>query len=120
MNTTRYCLACSKPLKGRIDKKFCNADCRNQHHNQINYENNTVVKEINRYLKSNRKVLSELLDGKEMLKCSKEELMQKSFSFRFFTHQYITKKGHFYNFCYEYGYWQIDDTWVLIVKRLLL
>ena len=28
------CLSCSKPVKGRTDKKFCDDYCRNSYHNR--------------------------------------------------------------------------------------
>ena len=31
---SKVCLACGKPLKGRIDKKFCDDYCRNNYNNQ--------------------------------------------------------------------------------------
>ena len=113
----QYCLSCSKLLKGRIDKKFCDSFCRNQYNNKLSIENNFTVRQINRYLKHNRRILFEFFsEGKERVRIPREVLIEKSFSFRYYTHQVKTRKGTVYRFCYEYGYLMLYDD-VVIIKR---
>src|SRR3954463_4512610 len=118
----QYCLSCSKLLKGRIDKKFCDSFCRNQYNNKLSLENNFAVRQINRYLKNNRRILSEsLAEGQKRIEVSREVLIEKSFSFKYFTHQAKSRSGNIYRFCYEYGYLLLyDDDDVVIIRRTQL
>lgn len=117
-NEKRLCLNCEKPLIGRVDKKFCNDYCRNSHNNQKKSQNSKWVREINKILSNNRKILKKLLPAnEETRKIKQEKLLVQGFIFKYFTHQYLTKKGAVYHFVYEYGYLHLDNDWILIVKR---
>lgn len=59
----RNCLACNTPLVGRIDKKFCDYNCRNAHHNFLNQPSNNQLSKINRQLIKNHRILQEFIDG---------------------------------------------------------
>lgn len=115
--TTRLCLACGKPLKGRTDKKFCDDYCRNAHNNKNKAEEPLVVKELWQILKKNRRILEEMLGTEEMIKQPRTKFITKGFQFNFHTHQYTNKKGNIYTFCFEYGYLSLEGDWLLIVKR---
>lgn len=115
--TTRLCLACGKPLKGRTDKKFCDDYCRNAHNNKNKAEEPLVVKELWQVLKKNRRILEEMLGAEEMIKQPRTKFITKGFQFNFHTHQYTNKKGNIYTFCFEYGYLSLEGDWLLIVKR---
>lgn len=118
MNTaSKLCLECAKPLKGRVDKKFCDDYCRNSYNNKQQSENNIYVRQVNIVLKKNRKILEELLGAEGMIKQPKARLTDKGFQFRYHTHQYSNKKGDIYYFCYEYGFLPLESEWYLIVKR---
>lgn len=116
---TKKCLACNKPLQGRLDKKFCNDYCRNLYNNQkISSTNSNLIRNINNALKRNRKILGDYLGEKEMVKIPKQKLIDQGFNFNFITNILPTKKGHQYLFCYEYGYLILENPdWVLIVKK---
>ena len=67
MNTSekRRCLFCGEILLGRSDKKYCDDNCRNNHHYQIKHvddddDNRYFVKMINAPLWKNRKILMSL------------------------------------------------------------
>ena len=112
----RICLDCSEPLKGRADKKFCDDQCRSNYNNRLKIEKSDFVKEVNNILRRNRSILQQLNpDGKA--KVNKEKLLNKGFSFSYFTHTYQTQKGHVYHFCYEYGYLKLESEDILLVKR---
>ena len=64
----RLCLECGKSLKGRCDKKFCDDYCRNAYNNKAKIEENSFVRNINRTLQRNRRVLEELLGKENMVK----------------------------------------------------
>lgn len=114
----RSCLACSKSVRGRTDKKFCDDYCRNAFNNQLKADSNNMVRNINNALRKNRRILEELLPANEkMVKTKQEKLLQQGFLFKYFTHVYTNQKGNIYHFCYEYGYLQLDNNWCLVVKR---
>ncbi len=116
--STKICLACEKPLKGRTDKKFCDDYCRSSYNNQLNNDHSVQVKRINGILKKNRRVLKSMLSGKEdIAKTTRQKLNEKGFSFNYFTNIYRNKKGDDYFFIYEFGYLPLENDWFLLVRR---
>lgn len=113
---TRLCLECQEPLSGRIDKKFCDDQCRNSYNNRLNSDDIKIVRNINRKLKKNRQILMSVCHGGKA-KLPKEKLLSKGFDQQFHTHIYQTKEGAIYKFCYEYGVLQLDNDLVLVVKN---
>jgi len=117
-HTQKQCLSCGKPLKGRIDKKFCDDYCRTQYNNQLKAEDSAVIKKINAILRQNRRLLERIIaPGEEMGKCPKQKLLDGGYNFQYMTHQYTNKKGNVYSFCYEYGFLPLEGDWMLVVKR---
>jgi len=113
-----YCLYCGKPVKGRIDKKFCDDWCRNAFNNKRYSQTSHFVRDVNRILRKNRMILSGLIpEGKEIAKAPRQKLEEKGFNFQYMTHSYTTKKGLIYFFCYEYGYLSIEHDYYLLVSR---
>jgi len=113
----KNCLNCDAPMRGRIDKKFCDDSCRNTYNNQQNSNTTNFIRRINHALRKNRNILESLIsEGEEMTKTTKDKLMRKDFQFRYFTHTYETKKGSQYLFCYDYGYLKLEGDWYLVVK----
>ena len=116
--TLKNCLACGKPLKGRIDKKFCDDYCRNAFNNKLNSGGINHVRNINNALKKNRRILEELLhENVKMTRTNLEKLLQRGFQFKYFTHTYTNPRGNIYNFCYEYGYLPLESNSYLIVRQ---
>jgi hypothetical protein len=114
----KKCAECSRPLKGRVDKKFCDDSCRNSYNNRLNSDSNSYVRSINNTLRKNRRILEETLPVTGgMVKITRSKLMEKGFAFKYFTHTYTNKKGTVYCFCYEYGYLVLEADWILVVKR---
>jgi len=113
----KKCLQCDKPLKGRIDKKFCDDYCRNAYNNRQNSDQNNYVRNINNTLRKNRRILEALLPPEGMIKLSKKKLFEQGFNFKYHTHQYTNKKGDIYYFYYEYGILSLENDWILLVKR---
>jgi hypothetical protein len=117
---TKNCLSCDKPLKGRVDKKFCDDYCRNNYNNLLKAKSSysAYVRSINNTLLKNRKILESILPGtEETAKASKDKLQRLGFHFKYLTHIYTTKTGKSYFYCYDYGYLPLDNDWYLIVKR---
>jgi len=108
------CLECGTPLIGRVDKKFCNDQCRFQYNNKIKRIHEAAILNINQQLRKNRTILKSLNPvGKTTVRRSL--LKSMGFSFDFFTHTFRTEKGMVYYFCYEYGYTLIEDEKVVLV-----
>lgn len=117
---TKTCLTCSKPLKGRIDKKFCDDYCRNNFNNRQKTigSNSGIIRNINNALLKNRKILESILpENEETAKANKDKLQRLGFQFKYMTHSYTTKTGKTYFYCYDYGYLPLENDWYLIVKR---
>lgn len=111
----RNCLECNDPIRGRADKKFCSDQCRNSHNNKQNSNANNYVRNINRVLKKNRRILEEL-NPKGTARVKKEKLVLRGFNFTYFTSTYSTRKGD-YHYCYEYGYVELDNENLMIVQK---
>jgi len=117
-NEIRNCQACSKPLKGRSDKKFCDDYCRNSYNNQLKSGTNNYIRNINNALRKNRRILEELFPVNEKIaKTHKEKLNRLGFQFKYSTHSYTNKNGNTYYFCYEYGYLPLENDWYLLVQQ---
>jgi predicted nucleic acid-binding Zn ribbon protein len=117
-NETRSCLFCKKPVKGRSDKKFCDDYCRAAYNNELKSASNNYIRNVNNALGKNRRILESLLpQGEATAKASRDKLIEKGFQFKYLTHQYSTKNGNTYSYCYEYGYLPLENNWFLIVKR---
>jgi hypothetical protein len=116
--TAKNCLACNKPIKGRTDKKFCDDSCRNKFNNRLYSYSIPVVRNINKILRKNRRILEELLSGLEnkVLIVERKELAEKGFQFEYFTEIFHPDKKEQYYYCYDYGYRSIDSEKVMAVK----
>ena len=110
------CLDCEKPLMGRVDKKFCDDNCRNNFNNKRNRDTNNLVRNVNGILRRNRRVLEKLVPD-EKRKVKKSTLDTEGFNYQYFTNTYQTKTGQTYYFCYDYGYLPLEDDYYLLVHR---
>lgn len=109
------CLNCGEEFIGRSDKKFCGDQCRSLFNNQIKREHEKLILDINKTLRKNRKILKQFNpEGKTTIR--KEYLVKSGFDFRYYTHTFKTKNDNIYKFCYEYGYFEIDNEKVLIIN----
>lgn len=115
----KLCLECGAVLRGRQDKKFCNDYCRNAYNNKKNTDANNIVRNINHTLRKNRKILEDTISDapEEMKKTTRSKLLTAGFDFNYHTHSYTNNKGQQYLFVYEFGYLDLGDDWLLIVKR---
>lgn len=117
---TKKCLACSKPLKGRVDKKFCDDYCRNNYNNQQKAKGNhsSLVRNINNTLLKNRKILESVLpDAEETARINRDKLLQLGFNFKYFTEILVAKNGNTYYYCYDYAYRFLENDWFMIVRK---
>ena len=113
----RTCLNCGEPIRGRVDKKFCDDSCRNNYNNQQTALTTNLIRNTNNALKRNRNILEKFIpDGENLGKTTRDRLMRAGFNFKYITHFYTNKKGNQYHYCYDYGYLELDGDWFLIVK----
>ena len=107
-NMEKYnCLACGKPLMGRIDKKYCDNQCRSTHHNRSKNKSEKMINAVNRQIRKNRAILRKLCpEGKATVR--KEVLDAMGFSYQYFTSIYRTGRITYY-FCYEFGFSPVHE-----------
>jgi predicted nucleic acid-binding Zn ribbon protein len=110
------CPECERPIYGRADKKFCSDSCRNAFNNKQNADDMNYMRMVNNTLRKNRRILKKLnTSGKT--KIHRDKLLTNGFDFKYHTNTYTTKAGDVYYFSYEQGVRELDDGYVLIVKR---
>lgn len=112
----RQCLECGEPLKGRADKKFCDDQCRAGYNNRLNSDSYAEMRSINITLRKNRRIMEGLAGKAGKAFVSKNKLIEAGFSFKYFTHTHLTKKGTTYKICYDYGYLPVENDMVMLVK----
>ena len=110
----RRCLYCDAPLSGRIDKKYCDDNCRNNHYYNIKKKNSDIVVSINKILLNNRNILKSLYKNKS--KINRQYLLDKQFDFDLFTGVYRTKTKSEYVVIYDYAYKFVDDDEIVVIK----
>jgi hypothetical protein len=113
----KTCMGCGEIITGRIDKKFCCDQCRNNFNNKLNSDANNYVRNVNNILRKNRRILEDF-KTKDKATVHREQLIMKGFNFQFFTSVYNTKAGKTYYFCYEYGFLPLgNDFYALVLKK---
>jgi len=108
------CAQCGTPIKGRVDKKFCDDNCRNTWHNEHNKETVQIVREVNKILKRNRRIL-EKLNTTGKTKVHKNELLKQGFDFSLYTSIFTSNTNKTYFFCYEHGYLPLEANYYILV-----
>ncbi len=105
----RRCLDCSEEIEGRIDKLYCNEQCRSAYHYRKNKEQRmTLFARIDRQLKLNRRLLKHFNhSGKSIIRAQK--LLDAGFNPNYFTHYWKNKAGKVYLFCYDMGFLKVKE-----------
>lgn len=116
MNEKRQCLNCGYELKGRSDQKYCSDACRNAYNNQLNSNSTNFIRNTNNILRRNRRILEKLCPYNKC-KSSRGVMNIEGFNFNYHTNIFVTKKGQQYIFCYDYGYLELQNDEIVIVKR---
>jgi len=113
----KRCEECGSLIIGRVDKRFCSDQCRNTFNNRLNSDVTRYIRNTNRALRKNRRILTDLNpEGKT--KVSRDKLLARGFDFGHFTSTYRRKEGSEYFYCYEQGYLPIDkDYFLLVIKK---
>lgn len=111
----KFCLDCKEPIKGRSDKKFCSDSCRNNYNNREKSDTVNYMRNVNNILRKNRKILQELTPN-DKSRVHKSKLLAKGYNFNYQTNTYTTKKATYY-FCYDYGFFPIENDYFVLVSR---
>ena len=117
MQAERKCRTCDETfVEGRADKKFCSVECRNNHYNYKHRDRNNVMRNINNILRRNQLILKQF-QSKGGQQISGHQLRDAGFRFDYFTNVLKSNASEVYNFCYEFGYRQLEnDCYSLISK----
>ncbi|MGN7986231.1 hypothetical protein ACTJKC_02765 [Pedobacter sp. 22226] len=116
----RLCEVCGLSFKGRSDKRFCSDACRNANKRQLQrisgWQEPAFVEKIHRMLRHNRQILRERLNQETKLIISKTDLIEAGFHFGYCT-SVFSKEMNIYRFCYEYGWLEVENGKILLVKN---
>jgi predicted nucleic acid-binding Zn ribbon protein len=113
--TGRKCLFCYTPLQGRSDKKFCDDNCRNCYHNKNKSKSRSSIKKINIILKRNFEILEKLVSQNKKIPTVEEaEILAMDFDLTYSTHSIRDKEGRKVNYCYDYGFYKIQNTYFIV------
>ncbi|WP_028375388.1 MULTISPECIES: hypothetical protein [Leeuwenhoekiella] len=99
----KMCPVCESPIKGRSDKKFCSTKCKSINQYEIRQEKEIFYMEVDRQLKTNRKLLK-TYNYQGFTTVQKAALLNDGFNPNFFTHYWKNSKGDVYLFVYDYGF----------------
>ena len=114
MIVTSFCTYCNTKLEGRTDKKFCTPYCKSSYHYQKNSDKEqSLFQKIDRQLKTNRRVLKNF-NKAGLATVRKERLLKEGFDPFYFTYYWKNNKGQVYLFCYEYGFLDLKEKYILI------
>ena len=115
MMRKKHCLTCGAILKGRIDKKYCDVQCRSQFHNQRQGQFEYIFRIMNKQLRKNRSILSYFCpSGKATIR--REAAEELGFDPTTFTHVFSFSKGSYF-FCYDYGFLPIKEKNIEKIKN---
>ncbi|WP_421753477.1 hypothetical protein [Croceimicrobium sp.] len=113
----RTCLACDGMIVGRIDKKFCDHNCRNAYHNDRNRSSRNYVQKVNRNLARNYRILEDLTEN-EVAEVTLPVLKAMGFDPQYFTsYARDEDEGPIY-FVYDLSYQQNANNLVIRIKEL--
>ena len=116
MREIKKCLYCQSELKGgRVDRKYCDAQCRASYHNTQRQEKERSVQKINAILKKNWKILT-MLNPTGHSTVRQLFLEEHGYNFNYFTNVYKTQEGRVYYFCYDVGFTLVEKAQVAKVN----
>ena len=99
----KTCPVCESSIKGRSDKMFCSTKCKSINQYEIRQEKEIFYLEVDRRLKTNRKLLK-AYNYQGFTTVQKAALLNDGFNPNFFTHYWKNSKGDVYLFVYDYGF----------------
>jgi len=111
----KNCTECGRSILGRIDKKYCNDQCRADFHNRSNSVNQKRLRNVNRTIWTNRMVLAEICGTKRRIIATMEDLMDRGFRPGWCTR--VQENDHHVRVqhCYDYfWYWNHSESKVVV------
>jgi len=116
MKDEKLCLECGEPIKGRLDKKFCDDQCRSNYNNKANSDATAEVRNINNALRKNRRILESVVNKDGKGRISRAKLLEEGFNFKYITQLHNTKANTTYKLCYDYGYMPVENDFFVVIK----
>lgn len=111
------CLSCGKPLRGRVDKKFCDGGCRNVLHNWRQRVERREISGVDLVLKHKRHILKACIARERTRRVGRGELLARGFRFGYFTHHFTNSHGKRHCFCCDHGWLDLGAKQCLVVKQ---
>lgn len=113
----KTCLSCDAVLFGRIDKKYCDYNCRNAYHNEKNRHSSGIMRSVNRRLHRNYSILEELRAHE--IECIDLQVLNSMGFDEYYNTAYVQdqKEGEI-RFIYDLAYQQIGSELVLLDREL--
>ena len=115
----RFCLECNKllPKNARADKKFCDDECKDDYFNALKNVESKEISTIQRTLKTNRRILKDLLGKNPEVIIEKAILLKLGYNFDYHTHHFISKiQRNEFIFSFNYGYREMGNNQYKVVK----
>ena len=116
IDKVKVCSFCGKELQGRVDKKYCDDNCRNNHHYVKKHDDVLLIKDINAALVQNWKILKQLSKNNDKIIVLKQDLVKNNFNFNLITNVYRTRKNEEYRVVYDYAYRCVNEKEVILIK----
>jgi hypothetical protein len=113
----KACLECDGSIVGRVDKKFCDHNCRNAYHNDRNRCSRNFVQGVNRYLSKNYRILEELCTN-DVHSVPRKVIKAMGFDPYFFTSIGNDPIDGLIYFLYDLSFQQKGDEIVIVFKDL--
>ena len=114
---SKQCLACGKSIRGRTDKKFCDDYCRSKYNNKRLHGIPVQVKDINKALLNNWRILDSVFQNTNSIRILRENLLREGFQFKYFTHIQKQREGEVFFCCYNYRYTTEEEESILIARQ---
>jgi hypothetical protein len=109
------CTHCTKPMRGRSDKKFCSDGCRSSYHSTRIPENTRYIRKVNYVLRKNRNIMILLLKSKTETTVTRLLLLSLGFHFDYYTNIRKDENGEVQH-CYDYCYMFLSEN-KIVIKR---
>lgn len=113
---TKKCIYCSTEFEGRLNRKFCSSKCKNAHHNEVNRDKESVVRNLNKALHKNWIILQDMYRVYRSTPINLSVLESNGFKTKYHTHVHNSPVGEKYTMVYDYGFKNYFDNQVQIVK----
>lgn len=113
----KTCLSCDAVLFGRIDKKYCDYNCRNAYHNEKGRKSSGIMRSVNRKLYRNYSILEEL-KVHAIKRINLQVLHTMGFDESYNTAYFNDRVDGAVRFIYDQAYQQIGAELVLLEREL--